>query len=797
MPRVMIKGGVWRNTEDEILKAAVMKYGKNQWSRIASLLHRKSAKQCKARWFEWLDPSIKKTEWIREEDQKLLHMAKLMPTQWRTIAPIVGRTAAQCLDRYEVLLDLAQRKDEGEDEVTEVTTGKGSSTARKFQPGEIDPNPENKPARPDPKDMDEDELEMLSEARARLANTQGKKAKRKAREKQLEEARRLASLQKRRELRMAGIDVRLRKPNRRVIDYNREIPFEKVPAPGFRNTVGEVFIAKDPVFERMRQEKLEGEMRSEKEERERMKDRAKLKNKKENELPLTLNMEEQPLRKRSKLMLPQPRVSEEDLTHVVKIGRAAAKANEIAIESGTVASRALLNNYAITGAGGEALLRTPRTPFPAIDGIMKEAQNVMALENLDTPLKGGVNADLGEVDFSGMTPKVESIRTLNTVIASPFEMMTPRQTQSPFGETPGKSVGFGSTSTPFRDRLSINMIEGEGPVQPCLKDQLLGLPEPKNNYEICVSETDLDEREEDSSTKRIEDQDDLNQMALEEKNKIRMEAFKKLSQAVQRDLPRPKDVNVKPRYEGTNELQKAEQLIKEEMITMLHHDALVAPAENQVVTKGRKGMSAVYNQAHRLDYLEKHPYEDFSEEQLGQAKQLLEAEMKTVEKAMEHDVTFPTYTQVWEECLSQVMFVPSENSFKRMSLVPKKDKIESMEMELDVNRTHMIKESKRAGKLEKKVKILTSGYQMKADALVGQLKELGEEIEKAQLEKGSFELLREVEELGIANRLQTLTKDVDRQKAREKVLQQKFSQLMTAAVDVDEAKGNDGDSSLN
>lgn len=152
--------------------------GKNQWSRIASLLHRKSAKQCKARWcvdrfqirihlvclslsslamrvshrnmpsmmqstsavyaaiflrrpameeslhlghiipqidlilhrgvsrskpsptpnrpccsprstssptpthrFEWLDPEIKKTEWSREEEEKLLHLAKLMPTQ--------------------------------------------------------------------------------------------------------------------------------------------------------------------------------------------------------------------------------------------------------------------------------------------------------------------------------------------------------------------------------------------------------------------------------------------------------------------------------------------------------------------------------------------------------------------------------------------------------------------------------------------------------------------------------------------------------------------------------------------
>lgn len=62
--RIMIKGGVWKNTEDEILKAAVMKYGKNQWARISSLLVRKSAKQCKARWYEWLDPSIKKVSFL-------------------------------------------------------------------------------------------------------------------------------------------------------------------------------------------------------------------------------------------------------------------------------------------------------------------------------------------------------------------------------------------------------------------------------------------------------------------------------------------------------------------------------------------------------------------------------------------------------------------------------------------------------------------------------------------------------------------------------------------------------------
>lgn len=42
---MQLKGGVWKNSEDEILKAAVMKYGLNQWARVASLLPRKTAKQ--------------------------------------------------------------------------------------------------------------------------------------------------------------------------------------------------------------------------------------------------------------------------------------------------------------------------------------------------------------------------------------------------------------------------------------------------------------------------------------------------------------------------------------------------------------------------------------------------------------------------------------------------------------------------------------------------------------------------------------------------------------------------------
>lgn len=339
--RIMIKGGVWKNTEDEILKAAVMKYGKNQWSRISSLLVRKSAKQCKARWHEWLDPSIKKTEWSREEEEKLLHLAKLMPTQWRTIAPIVGRTAAQCLEHYERLLDQATRKDQDY---------KPEDDPRRLRPGEIDPMPEGKPARPDPIDMDEDEKEMLSEARARLANTRGKKAKRKAREKQLEEARRLAALQKRRELKAAGIDMAQRKRKVRGVDYNTEIPFQKTAPAGFHDTVGEDEQAEaavrqdDGAFKSILKSKLEAPRKDLMEAKARKADAEKQKRRKQEDLPAAvaaLNKQKDlmAIQKRQKLMLPPPQVTDRELSEVVK-----ASASGFADDGAVDATRMLTNS---------------------------------------------------------------------------------------------------------------------------------------------------------------------------------------------------------------------------------------------------------------------------------------------------------------------------------------------------------------------------------------------------------------------------------------------------------------------
>ncbi|XP_013200212.2 cell division cycle 5-like protein [Amyelois transitella] len=786
MPRIMIKGGVWRNTEDEILKAAVMKYGKNQWSRIASLLHRKSAKQCKARWYEWLDPSIKKTEWSREEDEKLLHLAKLMPTQWRTIAPIIGRTAAQCLERYEYLLDQAQKKEEGEDM---------GDDPRKLKPGEIDPNPETKPARPDPKDMDEDELEMLSEARARLANTQGKKAKRKAREKQLEEARRLAALQKRRELSAAGIAVPIRRKKKRGVDYNSEIPFEKRPAAGFYDTSTEVVDPMAPDFSRLRQQHLDGELHSEKEERDRRKDKSKLKQRKENDVPQAMLMGDQPARKRSKLVLPEPQVSDQELQQVVKLGRASEAARAAAGAAGA-ASDALLADYALTPAPATAL----RTPAQHQDRILMEAQNVMALTHVDTPLKGGLNTPLHQSDFSGALPQSQALATPNTVLATPFRSSRSEVSTPGSFNTPSQNASQTALATPgLRDKLSINpedrLSGGDTPqvanqlqkqLKATVRNALQSLPAPRNDYEIVVPDSQADDADSVAShAALVEDQADADARLLREQEEKRAAALALRSRAVQRGLARPLEVNAAVlRGAGAlAPLQQAEELLKAEMVTMLHYDALKDPPPG--VDKKR----AVQLQASHLAYLEQHPYEEFTAEELDAAKAELTKEIEIVKAGMGHgDLSIDAYTQVWEECLAQVLFLPGQNRYTRANLASKKDRLESAEKRLEQNRNHMAKEAKKCSKMEKKLRVLTGGYQSRAASLIKQFQELQDQIEQANLELSTFKFLAEQEKAAIPRRIESLTEDVNRQTDREKQLQKRYGELQAELEELQKGK---------
>merc|ERR1711962_1007548 len=227
-----------------------------------------------------------------------------------------------------------------------------------------------------------------------------------------------------------------------------------------------------------------------------------------------------------------------------------------------------------------------------------------------------------------------------------------------------------------------------------------------------------------------------------------------------------------------NDLQKAEEMIKREMILMLHHDCLETPTlAQQGAVGGRKGdrERGIVNESQHRAYLDRHPYREVAKEDLEAAKQLLEAEMEVVKTGMAHgDLSLDAYTQVWEECLAQVLYLPTQQRYTRANLASKKDRIESLEKRLEGNRQHMTKESKRATKIEDKLKILTRGYQARASGLIKQLTDTQDQIESARLELSTFTFLKDQETFAVPRRLQSIGDDVDKQKSREKELQRRF-----------------------
>lgn len=90
----------WTRTEDEVLKAGIMKYGTNRWSKVSSLLPSKTPLQCKCRWQEYVDPSLCSGGWGVDEDERLMDVARMFHPQWGLIGQMVGRSGQQCYERY-------------------------------------------------------------------------------------------------------------------------------------------------------------------------------------------------------------------------------------------------------------------------------------------------------------------------------------------------------------------------------------------------------------------------------------------------------------------------------------------------------------------------------------------------------------------------------------------------------------------------------------------------------------------------------------------------------------------------
>ncbi|KAE8719778.1 UDP-galactose/UDP-glucose transporter 3-like [Hibiscus syriacus] len=92
----------WTQEEDDILREQISLHGTQNWAIIASKFKDKTTRQCRRRWYTYLNSDFKKGGWSPEED--VLLCSKIFGNRWTEIAKVVsGRTDNAVKNRFSTL----------------------------------------------------------------------------------------------------------------------------------------------------------------------------------------------------------------------------------------------------------------------------------------------------------------------------------------------------------------------------------------------------------------------------------------------------------------------------------------------------------------------------------------------------------------------------------------------------------------------------------------------------------------------------------------------------------------------
>ncbi|KAM0009230.1 putative transcription factor MYB-HB-like family [Helianthus debilis subsp. tardiflorus] len=94
----------WSQEEDDILRQQIGIHGTDNWAIVASKFKDKTTRQCRRRWFTYLNSDFKKGGWSQEEDMLLCEAQKIFGNRWTEIAKVVsGRTDNAVKNRFSTL----------------------------------------------------------------------------------------------------------------------------------------------------------------------------------------------------------------------------------------------------------------------------------------------------------------------------------------------------------------------------------------------------------------------------------------------------------------------------------------------------------------------------------------------------------------------------------------------------------------------------------------------------------------------------------------------------------------------
>jgi pre-mRNA-splicing factor CDC5/CEF1 len=678
--------------------------------------------------------------------------------------------------------------------------------------------------------MDEDEIEMLQEARARLANTQGKKAKRKAREKMLAQAKRLAELQKRRELKQAGLlsSQAKKKASKRNkdIDLGVEIPFHKPAPAGFHDVTNESIRTEAMRAKQMKQvdfHKLN-------EQQYHSRDAEELKNKKREEARLRAleksNMQyvvaqvsktNDPLniRKRGPLDLPAPSISDEELKAVAKMESAASAIPAIAAAAGgSGATSALLADYS------DRPLPTPmRTPMAGStagsvveskqQSILREASNLRMLERGQTPLLGGDDPmleegpgdDDEEADSKPAARPLTPGRPLTTgsTTRDHYGLNRPQSELRGASMDDNASVGASTFATATTmGTMSIRELaraerRAAKKARRELEAALASLPAPQYEYEL-EAPMDIDDDDE----KKVETvlEEDMADVEDEERRRLQMEAdklYEARSSVVKRsELPRPFGAIPETVLTG-NATNSHEALIDEERLTLLKHDAFAFPVEEPPSLLESSGDKRSKKKKKRKQddsslFPPETSLEIISEEALDSAKALIQAEYDKVVE--EKSQLLLGDGKTLDEAMNTILEETSKSTRKSPSAGEVfldsswtdpngDDKLLASSLALEFNTLQEATSTlhKKNEKVESKIAVFTGGLSKRAHNTATEILQLYHNLQNSKIEEAVYKNLKQQEDSGAITRIEQLRTAISRVKDDEERLQGIYQEL--------------------
>lgn len=430
------------------------------------------------------------------------------------------------------------------------------------------------------------------------------------------------------------------------------------------------------------------------------------------------------------------------------------------------------------------------------------------MENMQTPLLGDANVEmLKGTGHDGAQPSATTLQTPNPLLTPAHRggqdpgatPMTVRG-QAP-SATPRTDSGATPLRTPFRDNLGLNTEDGGSLVgdtpremrraQQTAKMQLQmglrGLPAPKNDFELVLDKDGDNAREQGQVVAFEEDAAERDERLGRLQADERRRDLARRSQVVQRNLPRPANVDVEAMLAALSSLSpsddaslRAVRLVEEEMLHLIKHDSVLYPTvgSKQVGGQRHSGLPTIpddkLERARREIHQEMATTWGFPGATEDTLKRAVIASLD--EETPEGQALISSLEIRLKEQRDALVWSVKQQQWTRPDGLSFADLRAGQEARLEAIRQEMARLAGVAAKEEKRLAKVLGGYQARSKALAGDIRGAYTTLQESDVQREAFVRLQAMEQTAVGDRQAALEEEVRVLERRERMAQAEYKE---------------------